>query len=309
MAVEASAGRLGYLGPEGTFTHQAALDLRSPGDELVPFARPEEVIRAVDSAAVDRGVVAFESSIEGSVPASLDELLLTGSRALIAGERILQVTFSIWRAPQDRAPLVGVSSHPFALSQCSRALRELEVLTEEATSTAAACRDLRARPREGWGAIAPRVAGELYGLRSERDAIEDNSAAQTRFILLADTAPPPTGRDRSAFGFRPNRDEPGSLVGLLQEFSIREINLTAIKSRPTRDSLGDYIFYIECEGHVADPRVRAAVLGLLRAEGQTRFLGSFPEDERRPTRPPSPSLDERDRAYEAMLERTLAGEP
>ena len=112
----------------------------------------------------------------------------------------------------------------------------------------------------------------------EREGLEDEAGPSTRFVVLRSRCPAPTGRDRSFFVVTPRRDEPGSLVRLLQEFSVRGINLTTIESRPTRALLGEYRFLIECEGHVADAHVRDAVLGLLRFPGETRFLGSFPED-------------------------------
>jgi prephenate dehydratase len=108
--------------------------------------------------------------------------------------------------------------------------------------------------------------------------MQDDDRAETRFVVLRPTCPPPSGRDRSAFALVPRSDQPGSLVRLLQEFSVRDINLTAIKSRPTKELLGEYIFYIECEGHIKEAHLRDAVLGVLRFESVTRFLGSFPED-------------------------------
>jgi prephenate dehydratase len=273
---------LTYLGPEGTFTHQAARDLARDGEELVPLGSVREVVQSVESGQAAAGVVAFESSLEGPVPANLDELLLKTTRCMISGERVLPVSFTLFRTPADESPLRGVISHAFGLAQCSRFIEEAGVATEESLSTAGACRDLADSPREGWGAIAPPVAGELYGLRAERDHIEDDERAATRFVVLRTSCPEATGKDRSAFSFRPIHDEPGSLVRLLQEFALRDINLTAIKSRPTKELLGEYIFYIECEGHIKEPHLRDAVLGVLRFQSVTRFLGSFPEDAGRP---------------------------
>jgi prephenate dehydratase len=292
--------KLTYLGPEGTFTHQAARDLARDGEELVPVGSVRDVIQSVEAGEAAAGVVAFESSLEGPVPANLDELLLKTTRCMISGERVLPISFTLFRAPDDNEPLEAVMSHAFGLAQCSRFIEAENVEAHETSSTAGACRDLAENPRPGWGAIGPPMAGEMYGLRAEREHIEDDERAATRFILLRTSCPEPTGKDRSAFAFRPSHDEPGSLVRLLQEFSLRDINLTAIKSRPTKELLGEYIFYIECEGHVAEPHLRDALMGVLRFKGGTRFLGSFPED---PGRPPQHRLDGGDaaRAYEQML--------
>jgi prephenate dehydratase len=274
--------KLTYLGPEGTFTHQAAKDLARDGEELVALRTVRDVVQSVESGEAAAGVVAFENSLEGPVPANLDELLLQTRRCMISGERVLPVSFTLFRTPGDETPLRGVTSHAFGLAQCSRFIEEAGITVEEAQSTAGACRDLAASPREGWGAIGPPVAGELYGLRAERTNIEDDERATTRFVMLRTSCPEPTGKDRSAFSFLPSHDEPGSLVRLLQEFALRDINLTAIKSRPTKELLGEYIFYIECEGHIREPQLRDAVLGVLRFDSVTRFLGSFPEDIGRP---------------------------
>ena len=165
---------LAYLGPEGTFTHQAALDLARPGDELRPAATAVDVVRAVAAGAVDGGVVAFENSLEGSVAENLDEILHT-PEVVLAGERALPVSFALLRAPGDDAPLRAVASHPFALAQCARFLREHRLEAVEAASTAAAARELAAARAPGIGALAPVTAARVYGLRVEREGLEDET--------------------------------------------------------------------------------------------------------------------------------------
>src|SRR3954468_6403045 len=134
---------LAYLGPEGTFTHQAALDLAGDGDELAPLPTAVDVVRAVAGGRVPGGVVAFENSLEGSVTANLDEILRSPGFVL-AGERVLPVSFALLRAPGDDAELTAVVSHPFGLGQCRGFVRSRGLDAVEAASTAAACRDLAA---------------------------------------------------------------------------------------------------------------------------------------------------------------------
>jgi prephenate dehydratase len=140
--------------------------------------------------------------------------------------------------------------------------------------------DLAGGTAEGVIAIGPAGSGEPLGLELMEAAIE-NHPASTRFILVGSRCPGPTGDDRTAFAVTPERDEPGSLLRILQEFSLRGINLVVIVSRPTRADLGRYIFYVECEGHLTDPLVREATAALMRADRRVRVLGTFPVDRER----------------------------
>jgi len=292
---------IAYLGPEGTFTHQATRTLSKPADSLTPLPKATDVVQGVEQGKYAGGVIAFENSLEGVVSSSLDEILQSTSRSLIAGEHILSVSFCLFRTPGDEAPLRGVSSHPFGLAQCSDFIAAKDLETRETSSTAEACRELSVEPKTGWGAIGPRIAGELYELDLIEPTLENESGPETRFVLLRTSCPPASGQDRSAFVFRPRQDEPGSLVRLLQEFAARDINLTAIKSRPTHEELGDYFFYIECEGHLTDPLIRSAVVALTQFPGEVRFVGSFPEDPARPRREtPRPSNEA---AYDEMVSK------
>jgi len=294
--------RVAYLGPEGTFTHQAALAL-APGAQLAPAVDPGAIVRAVESGECEAGVLNFESSVEGEVTASIDALVLDGAHCVIAAERVLPVSFALFRLPGDRAPLCGVASHPFALAQCRLALAGLEL--RSSSSTGEACAWLADERRPGWGALAAPLAGEPHGLELAAEGQEDEPGGVTRFVLLGRRAPAPTGRDLSAFAVRPDRDRPGSLVAILQEFSLRRVNLTAITSRPAKGALGEYFFYLECQGHLLDPSVRDAVVGVLELPMEVRFLGSFPEDPDRPDRRAAPG-HERAAATYAELRALVA---
>lgn len=295
---------LAFLGPEGTFTHRAALDLAHEGETLVPLDHAEEVIGALARGEVDGAVIAFENSLEGPIAANLDLLLATEDEIVITAERVIEIAFTLWRRPGDDTPLQAVVSHAVGLAQCTRFIRQHGLRTRAASSNAVACRELAASDEPGWGALAGADAGEQFGLIAVQDGLRDDERAATRFLRLGRKCPPPSGRDRSAFVLHPDQDRPGSLVSFLQEFSARGINLTAIKSRPTKELLGEYVFFIEGQGHLQDPRMRDATLGLLRGSVDVRYLGSYPEDPTRPAPAPRTGRDAAVERLETMLDRT-----
>ncbi|MEQ8833505.1 MAG: prephenate dehydratase [Miltoncostaeaceae bacterium] len=298
--------RTAYLGPPGTFTQRAAQAL-APTDELVPLTSPAAVIAAVAGGDLDAGVVPFENSIEGEIAASLDALAEAAPELLIVGEQITVVTFSLYRLPGDETPVTTVMSHPAALTQCARFISHVGAATEASHSTAAACASVADRAEPGAAAIAAPGAGEEYGLVTTATELEDARGAMTRFVKVGRTAPPQTGRDRTAFVIQPPQDRPGGLAQILQRFSLHEVNLTAITSRPARDALGNYWFYLECEGHIADDSLRAITMDLLTAGESIRFLGSFPEDPVRPDSDRPRDYGEAYRAYHGMLARVAGG--
>ena len=261
-----------------------------------------QVVQSVERGDLDAGVLAFENSLEGTVTGNLDQLLHETTRCLIADERVLPVRFVLYRAPgTEEEPIRVVASHPFGLAQCSGYLAARGYETREATSTTAACAALVEAPEPGLAAIGPDGLAERYGIVAVAEGIED-ARAWTRFVLLRHSCPPPSGRDRTAIAIAPPRDEPGSLIRLLQEFSLRGINLAVIKSRPTRQELGAYVFYVECEGHLRDPDVAEAITALLRASNEVRFLGTFPADPSRPGPEPRAPHDVARTRYEALLD-------
>ena len=168
-----------------------------------------------------------------------EDRLLDG-RHLIVAEQITPITFNLFRLPGDDSPLRTVVSHPAALTQCARFLKHAGVEAEVSPSTAAACAEVAERGEAGVGALAAPGAGELYGLAAAATEAEDVRGAMTRFVKVGRQAPPQTGRDRTAFIIQPPQDQPGGLVMILQSFSLRGVNLTAITSRPARDALGNY---------------------------------------------------------------------
>ena len=277
MGNSAELHRIGYLGPEGTFTHQA-LD-RLPGDgrpRAIPLATVADVIRAVESGRVGAGVVPIENSVEGAVTATLDGLAFGQGGVRIAAEVLLPIHFDLFAARGvGRARLRKVLSHPHAFAQCRKFIHSRKLETHSALSTAEACQTLRDHPLPGVGAIASSKAGALYGLVAVKRGIEDVSDAVTRFVLLAKRTPSPTGWDKTSLLLTPRHDRPGSLVELLQEFSCRCINLSRIESRPLKTRLGRYCFFIDAHGHIDDAVLSDAVRSLSRKDVDVKFLGSY----------------------------------
>ena len=267
-----------YLGPEGTFTEAAfrALDAAEHAEPL-PCATIQAALAAVRAGTADRAVVPIESSVEGVVTATLDDLT-AGGDLLIQAELQLPIAFALLARPGTRLAAVRtVSGHPQAQPQCRRWLAAHLPGAEwvPAASNAEAAR--QASEGKIDAALAGAFAAARYGLEVLAHDIHDRQNAVTRFIVAGPPAglPAPTGADRTSLAAFLANDHAGALTEILTEFVVRGVNLTTIQSRPTGDGLGRYYFFIDCEGHVADARVGEALMGLRRLCADVRFLGSY----------------------------------
>ena len=275
------APTIGYLGPQGTFTEQAlvgqpdlaAMDMRPQGSIV-------EVLRAAERGDVDYGFAAIENMIEGSVNATLDTLAFESESLLIQREVVININLNLLVHPGvGLADIAHVRSYPVAYAQCRRYLADAlgHAAIEATNSTADAARELAEGGRLDTAAIAPARAGEVYGLEVLAADIEDHPENQTRFVLVGrDGITAPSGHDKTSILIYQRADAPGSLVGILQEFAARSINLTRLESRPTRKGLGDYCFLIDCEGHISDEVVGDALRNIQMKQGTVKFLGSYP---------------------------------
>jgi prephenate dehydratase len=282
--------RVGYLGPEGTFTQAAVLSApRAQALELVPQETIHDTVLAVRDGSVERGVVPIENSLEGSVNVTLDALVFEAEDVRIIGETVLGVEQCL--IAQERLPLDQIEvviSHPQATAQCRDFIRaklpEARVMTS--SSTAEAVRLVTERIRHRWAAIGTRLAAELYDCVVLESGIEDVSGNQTRFVWLArDGAEPgvpgasvaPDAAWKTAIVFwGAGTDSPGWLVSCLSELAFRGVNLTRIESRPLRAGLGQYMFFADLDGSDADAQVIDALAGLRGRVNVLRTLGSFP---------------------------------
>ncbi len=273
--------RIAFLGPRGTFAEAALRTIASAANaELIPAISVYAALEMVRDGSADQALVPMENSVEGSVPLTLDELSTDGG-LVIVDEVVLAVTFALV-VPRgvSLASVARIATHPHAHAQVrgwlSANLPEVVVLP--ALSTAGAAEGLLDSERNYDAAVCQEIAAEIYDLDVLATDIGDTSDAHTRFVLVArdGVAPAPTGADKTTLALYIHHDQPGALLAILNEFSVRGVNMTRIESRPTRKALGDYYFSVDIEGHISDARVAEALMGLHRVCLDVRYLGSYP---------------------------------
>ena len=267
-----------YLGPAGTFTEAALRQIANEFDVLVPFSNVTAALDAVRSGKAEKVLVPIENSVEGVVSRTIDELAL-GTPLVVTAETTIPVSFSLMILPENIGkPITKIATHPHAESQCrsyvAKKYPQAEVI--EMSSTAAAAKGLKDGNYDA--AIASEIAATNYGLKVLASDIGDNTGAVTRFVVAEKpgATPEPTGNDRTSLVAFIGTDHAGALLEILTEFAKKDVNLTFIQSRPTGRELGDYHFIIDAEGHIADPKVAAAIDGVRKICEDIRFLGSYP---------------------------------
>lgn len=276
--------RAAYLGPSGTFSEEA-LRAAAPELEPVPVATLREVVLAVQRGAVERAIVPFENALEGGVDPVLDALALEAPDVALISEHVQPVVHNLV-GPDGLAleEIETVLSHPQALAQCARWLAERipHAVTVPTASTADAVREVASdASRPGRAAIGPRLAAERYGAHVLASEIEDEPGNATRFALLAPVsaapAPPEGVPAKTALVYwGAGSGSPGWLVDCLTGFASRGVNLVRIESRPLRQGMGRYMFFLDLEGSLASPAVAEAVEELRGHAEVVRVLGSFP---------------------------------
>jgi len=273
--------RVAYLGPQGTFTEAALLQMVAarmvPLTEFEPFATasPSAALEMVRAGDADYACVPIENSIEGSVLPTLDSLS-TGDPLQIYAEFTLDIAFTIAARAGVTEP-ASIAAYPVARAQVARwvAKNMPEAKFQAADSNAAAAVDVAEGRADA--AVTTELATMRYGLTALADGVVDEPNARTRFVLAGSPGPPPgrTGADRTSVVLRLD-NVPGALVSAMTEFAIRDIDLTRIESRPTRTELGTYVFFLDCVGHIDDDPVSQALKALHRRCKGVRYLGSWP---------------------------------
>ncbi len=272
-----------YLGPAGTYHDEAArafaarLGIEDPA--LIECPSLSEVFDCVDRGKCEYGVVATENALEGPVTATLDNFAFRSS-ATILGEHVLDIHHCLIMHPEaTRDDVKTIASHPQGLAQCRRYLNDHMhgIPTMTVSSTADSAR--KAAVDKSVAGIGNAFAAQLYGARVEVEGIEDHYGNQTSFALIGRQGHAPVlsgGMMKTSLALFLQSDRPGALLMILSEFAYAGINLVKIQSRPTKQALGDYMFFVDIEGSVSDLPVQTALNCLRLKLREVKVLGSYP---------------------------------
>jgi prephenate dehydratase len=299
---------IAYFGPEGTFSEQAARAAR-PDHALVPAPTVPEALAAVRQGRADLACVPVENSVEGAVSATMDALAMYEPLVAVA-EVVLPVRFSLLARPGTIvADVKAVASHPHALAQVQGWLAEHLGQATQLASTSTAAAAVGVLDGQYDAAITAPVAADHYALDVLQTDIADVDDAVTRFLIMQrpGALSAPTGSDRTSIVAVAAYQRTGVLAEMLTELALRGINLSRIESRPLKGRLGEYRFYLDFDGHIAERRVGDALAALHRRCQQVRFLGSYPKADTTSTIAGTDNADEDYLAADEWVSNVRAG--
>ena len=264
-----------YLGPRGTFSERATVKHFGLAAEAVAAASIDEVFRSVESGAADFGVVPVENSTEGAVGRSLD--LMPQTPMKVCGEVIVRIHHNLMAKvpPRELSEVKRVFSHGQSLGQCHEWLNTHLPHAERVAVASNAEAARRAADEAHSAAVAGEMAAEHYGLAILAANIEDEPNNTTRFLILGDYQPRPSGRDKTSL-ILSARNRAGAVYEMLTPFATRGVSMTKFESRPSRVALWEYLFFVDIEGHRDDPQVAEALEEVGRIAGYIKVLGSYP---------------------------------
>lgn len=267
--------KIAYLGPEGTWTHQAAIKKFGHSVNYSPQPNFSDVFDQVSRRTADYGVVPIENSTEGAVSHTLD--LFVDSPLHICAQILMRIENGLLSAI-PREQIKTLYSHPQVFGQCrSWILKHFpHADLVEVSSTTKAAQIARDHAHEGAAALGGALAAEMYQLDLLEESIQDRATNTTRFLVIGEKTCPPTGNDRTSILFAIH-DRPGSLVNALRSFDQFEINLSKIESRPSKRKDWEYIFYVDLAGHCEDSKVAQALQELAQHCSMVKLLGSYPD--------------------------------
>jgi len=275
--------KVGYLGPEGTYSEEASILYAKKIDrkdiKFIPFSTFHDVLSAVDSKKVNEGVLPIENSIEGTV-GIVEDILVKDVNLKIYQEIVIPVhQCLIANKGVTISDITDVVSHPQPIEQCRQYLRKTLPNAELhlAHSTSSAVKQIAASDKKTMAAIGPEGSAKLYGLVVLKKDINDYTNNRTRFIVVSKKDHPATGCDKTSIAFSIAKDKPGGLYNILGEFALRNINLNKIESRPAKTALGNYYFFADFDGHKTDKKVKDALSAIKKKASFLKIFGSYPK--------------------------------
>ena len=263
-----------FQGERGAYSEQAVRRHFGPAVTALACHSFVDIFEAIHQGQAGHGMLPVENSVAGTVVPAYDQLMDHDLR--IQAEIILKVEHCLMAAPGAKLEAVERAiSHPQALAQCERTLRQLGIEPVSHYDTAGAARDLAAEPQANTAAVASALAAESYGLEILVRNLEDLPFNYTRFFVLGLSDPPRKDPSKTSIVFTTGH-EPGALHAVLGELAQQDLNMTKIESRPRRNRPWHYLFYVDFEGHVDDPGVQTALMGILKRASLLKVLGSYP---------------------------------
>jgi chorismate mutase/prephenate dehydratase len=263
-----------FQGKAGAYSEEAALRFFGPSTQTLPYDGLEEVFKVVEDGEVPFGIIPIENSLEGSITRAYD--LLLESPLMVCGEISLRISHCLIAPARVGLDAIRrVYSHPQALAQSHNFLKHLNCELIPAADTAGSAKMIKDLGLSDSAAIASARTAEIYGMKVIAREIEDNPHNFTRFFVLAPGDAPPTGDDKTSIVFSV-KHRPGTLYESLKDFATRNINLTKLESRPTRQKAWEYNFYMDFVGHRRDKAISDALGELEAASIFLKVLGSYP---------------------------------
>jgi len=275
LAKSAEGDLIAFQGERGAYSEEAAFQYFGSAIQVKPCESLDDVFRAVEQNEAQSGIIPIENSLEGSISRSYD--LLLDSSLRVRGEAELRVIHCLIASPGVKLDAIKkVYSHPQALGQCQAFLRQLGCELVPTYDTAGSVKMIKEQGIKDGAAIASARAAEIYGMQILARGIEDNQNNTTRFFILGKEDSPPSGDDKTSIVFSV-RHKPGSLYEFLRTLASKNINLTKIESRPTRQKPWEYNFYLDFEGHRLDKGIKDTLAELEKSTIFLKVLGSYPK--------------------------------
>ena len=271
---------IAFLGPEGTNTEQATIKYHPKANPII-CSSIHEIFEMVTTKKADEGIVPIENSIDGPITDTLD-ILIHESNLSIQNEIVLNISHCLItnKNSSEKDNFSEIFSHPQALNQCKKFLLkkypETKLIASMSTSEAV---KFVANSTKNIAAIGTDRAAKIYGAQILEKNIQDNMNNSTRFIVLSDKKTSPSGNDKTSLCFSFYKDSPGSLYKVLGKFSKRHINLTKIESRPSKNTLGQYVFLIDFYGHQEEKLIQETLLEVREEVSELKLFGSYPTNQ------------------------------